>query len=292
VKLVLAACRSTPGGPATDLYPDPDQPLIDAALAGAGVDATTVAWDDPDVDWRGFDLAVIRSTWDWVDQPAAYLAWARTTAGATSLWNRAEAIAWNIDKRYLRALQARGILVVPTEWVVDASQWSAPDHEFVVKPSVSAGARETARYSAGAEESGEHVGRLLALGQTVMVQPYLAGVDVEGEVKLMFIDGGFSHAVRIGTQLPLGAGVLDRAWERPIPVEPATPSATQVNAAHRVLAAVEAEVGTPLLYARVDIVPGPAGEPLLAEVELIDPILFLGQSEPAAGRLAAAIKRL
>jgi hypothetical protein len=258
---------------------------VEAALAGAGLDATTVAWDDPDVDWRRVDLAVVRSTWDWVYQPAAYLAWAQATARATTLWNPAGAIAWNIDKRYLQALQAGGVPVVPTDWVTEERQWATPTHEFVVKPAVSAGARETARYPAGDQGAGDHVRRLLDLGHTVMVQPYLAGVDVDGEVKLVFIDRAYSHAVRFGTLLPLGAGVLDRPWERPIPVEPAVPTAEQLALAHRVLAAID----FPLLYARVDLVPGNAGEPLLAEVEVIDPILFLGHAGPAAGRLAAAI---
>ncbi|HJV09375.1 MAG TPA: hypothetical protein VJ653_06825, partial [Acidimicrobiales bacterium] len=274
------------------LYPEPDRPAVEAALAGAGVEATTVAWDDPGVDWSRFDVAVIRSTWDWVDRPAAYLAWAEATARATALWNPVEAIAWNVDKRYLQALQARGVPVVPTDWLTEDGQWNPPSYEFVVKPAVSAGARETARYPPGDAGAGEHVRRLLGLGHTVMVQPYLAGVDVEGEVKLVFIDGAFSHAVRIGTQLPLGAGVLDRPWERPLPVEPATPTAAQLDCAHQVLAAVDAEVGAPLLYARVDLVPGPAGEPVLAEVELIDPILFLRDAERAADRLVAAIERL
>jgi hypothetical protein len=57
-----------------------------------------------------------------------------------------------------------------------------------------------------------------------------------------------------------------------------------------VLAAVDAEVGAPLLYARVDLVTSPAGDHLLAEVELIDPILFLRHAPESAGRLAEAIR--
>ena len=44
-----------------------------------------------------------------------------------------------------------------------------------------------------------------------------------------------------------------------------------------------------LLYARVDLIPGPDGEPMLIELELTEPSLFLRQSPGAAERLAEAI---
>ena len=55
------------------------------------------------------------------------------------------------------------------------------------------------------------------------------------------------------------------------------------------LAAVQAEVAQPLLYARVDLLAAPTGEPLLGEVELVDPSLLLRFTAPAAGLLAEAI---
>ena len=48
----------------------------------------------------------------------------------------------------------------------------------------------------------------------------------------------------------------------------------------------------PLLYARVDLVPGPDGAPLLMELEVTEPCLFLLQSQGAAERFAAAVRAL
>lgn len=106
---------------------------------------------------------------------------------------------------------------------------------------------------------------------------------------LVFIEGDFSHAVRIGPLLAPGEGVIERLWERAVPMEITAPTAAQLGTARDVLAAVQAEVPEPLLYARVDLVTGDTGQPLLGEVELVDPSLLLRFADPAAGRLAAAI---
>ena len=289
-RVAIATCRAFVGAEATDVYPDPDWPLLSAALMGAGADAMPISWDHEGVEWQRFDLVVTNSTWDSVDRPQEFLAWARHTARATTLMNPLPAIEWNIDKTYLHALSSRGVPTVPTEWVVDAEGWVPPAYEFVVKPSMSAGGRQTARYQP--EERAvavAHVRRLVGLGQTVMVQPYIASVDSEGETKLVFIEGEFSHAVRIGPLLAPGEGVVDRLWEKAVSMEVAAPTAAQVGTARDVLAAVGAEVPEALLYARVDLVTGDTGESLLGEVELVDPSLLLRFAAPAAGRLAAAI---
>lgn len=289
-RVAIAACRAFDGAEATDIYPDPDWPLLSGALVDAGADAMSISWDHEDLDWQRFDLVVMNSTWDSVDRPQELLAWARRTARATTLMNPFPAIEWNIDKTYLHSLASRGVPIVPTEWVVDAKRWAPPPYEFVVKPSISAGGRQTARHSPEELSAAvAHVRRLVDQGQTVMVQPYMASVDSEGETKLVFIEGDFSHAVRVGPLLAAGEGVIERLWERAVPMEVTAPTAAELDTARDVLAAVQAEVPDALLYARVDLVTGDTGEPLLGEVELVDPSLLLRFANPAADRLAAAI---
>ncbi len=289
-QVAIAACRAFEGAHATNVYPDPDWPLLSSALSVAGTDAMSISWDREDLGWQRFDLVVINSTWDSVDRPQEYLRWIRRTARTTTVMNPPRAVEWNIDKSYLRSLASRGVPTVPTEWVVDAERWKPPPYEFVVKPSISAGGRQTARYQPDqASEAAAHVRRLRACGQTVMVQPYMTSVDVEGEAKLVFIEGEFSHAVRVGPLLAAGEGVIDRRWERFVPMEAMTSTPSQLGAARDVMAAVQAEVGQPLLYARVDCVAGPIGEPLLGEVEIVDPSLLLRFAPSAASRMAEAI---
>lgn len=269
----LATCSALP-----ELHHD-DVRLL-TALRERDADAHPVVWDDDTVDWGAFDLVVVRGTWDYVPRLAQFLAWADAVP---RLANPAQVLRWNTDKRYLGQLADAGVPVVPTSWVEPGEVFVPPAHEHVVKPVVSAGGRDTARHAAGADSRG-HVARLLDAGRPVMVQPYLAAIDVEGETSVLFVDGAFSHGARKAPVLAPGAGDPDE-----VAITAREPSAVQRRVAEQALAAVP--VGGRLLYARVDLLPGDDGEPVVVEVELTEPSLFLTTDPDAAGRLADAVLR-
>ena len=166
--------------------------------------------------------------------------------------------------------------------------------EFVLKPSLGAGSRGAARFDAarpGAhQQAREHAGQLHAAGRTVLVQPYLDAVDTAGETALVFVDGVFSHAIRKGPMLEPrrpASGRRRRALRpRAHHAAPAVPD--ELAVAERVLAHVSAGLAEPLLYARIDLLPSPDG-PVLVELELVEPSLFLSHAPGAADRLAAAV---
>ena len=256
---------------------DPDEPALVAALGRTGVTAEGHPWDAP-VDWSSFDLVVVRSTWDYIARRQEFLAWADAVP---RLANPASVLRWNTDKRYLARLGAAGIPVVPTTYVTDG--FAPPEGQYVVKPTVSAAAMDTARYGPADEAAARaHVQRLLDAGREVMVQPYIASVETTQETSLLFMGGEFSHGAHKGRVLT-GTGALSPTeWD----LGPREPSAEERELAERVLAAVD----EPLLYARVDLLAGDDG-PLLLELELTEPFLFLDFAEGAADRFAAAIAR-
>ncbi|QOC91198.1 ATP-grasp domain-containing protein [Micromonospora craniellae] len=273
---------------------EPDDRLVIAPLADRGVIAEPVVWDDPAVDWSGYDLAMLRSPWDYMFRRDEFVAWA---ARVPRLANPADVVRWNTDKRYLDELSAAGVPTVPTAWVDPGEQWRPPadEGEYVVKPSVSAGSQDTGRYDLADPEHRElaaaHVRRLGAAGRVAMIQPYLSAVDAAGETALLFFAGpdgpAFSHAIRKGPMLAgpdLGVGGLYKAED----ITPRTAGADELAVAQRTLAAVPGGPGR-LLYARVDLIPGPDGAPVLVELELTEPSLFLGHADGAAERLADAI---
>ena len=189
------------------------------ALEERGVEARTVVWSDPGVDWAAFDLVVANGTWDNIHRVAEFLAWVDTLAAAgVRLANAPAILRWNLDKRYLRDLEAAGVPTVPTSWVgpdgaADGFGPSAavlPPVEIVVKPSVSGGGYRTARYEAHEHDAAQaHIGELVAAGHTAMVQPYQAAVDTEGEVGLVFLGGAFSHAIHKDPMIRRGVGASD-----------------------------------------------------------------------------------
>ena len=276
-----------------DIFPDlwdDDFPLRDA-LRARGVAVDAVRWDDPAADWAGYDLAVIRSTWDYVARRDLFVEWAQRVP---RLANPADIVAWNTDKRYLSDLAAAGVPVTPTHFVAPGAVWTPPvGGTWVVKPTISAGSQDTGRYELPGEAglAVAHVERLLAAGRTAMIQPYLAAVDSAGETAVLCtpdLDGSlsFSHAIRKGAMLTgPDVGDIDPGSED---ITPRTPSPAELAVAASALAAIPGG-SKRLLYARVDMIPGADGEPLVVELELTEPSLFLLGNPAAAERLADAI---
>ncbi|MEV0411439.1 hypothetical protein AB0I68_11710 [Streptomyces sp. NPDC050448] len=255
---------------------DADLPLMLEALRARGVDAVAAAWDAGDFDWSQCAAVVIRSTWDYAERWPEYLAWADAVQGATRLDNPAGLVRWNTDKRYLGELAGRGVPVVPTRFIAPGEALALPEHgQFVVKPAVSAGARDTARYAEHHHDlAAGHIAALHAAGSTAMVQPYLSRID-EGERALVFLGGVFSHAIRKGPVLT-DVGVVDNGRAPHPDLVPYRPSAAELTLAEAALAAVPGSQA--LLYARVDIASADDGSPVVMEVELVEPNLFMGHS--------------
>ncbi|MFW3172628.1 ATP-grasp domain-containing protein [Geodermatophilus sp. CPCC 206100] len=263
---------------------DEDGPLLLADLASAGVEAVVGVWDDPAVDWSALDGVLVRSTWDYPLRRNAFLAWAdrcRWTA------NPSDVLAWNTDKHHLEDLQRAGVPTVPTVFVAPGAPLSVPtgwDGDLVVKPAVSGSAADTGRFG-GARDPGALalVADLHAGGRTAMAQPYLGGIDREGETSLVFLGGEYSHAVRREPLLRAG-GVRGPVVVADVlgTVRPVAPTAGQRAVADAALDAVPGG-GERLSYARVDVIPGSDG-PVLLELEVTDCFLFLAFAGPAARR--------
>jgi hypothetical protein len=268
---------------------DADLPILEKAAAEQGLDAEVVVWDDAAVDWSTFDLVVVRSCWDYIDRRDDFLAWA---SRVPNLRNSADVLTWNTDKVYLRELAEAGVPMIDTRWDVRRGD-ALPDtvEEWVVKPSISGGARDTARWSEP-DDVYAHSEDLIAAGRTAMVQPYVPSVDTEGETALIYFGGRFSHAIRKGALLKRGEGVHEEA-ELSETITPRAPTATQLDVAEQVLAAIPSSLGPAesLAYARVDLVTDPDGVPRLIELELTEPSLFLDHAEDGAQRLIEVLRR-
>ena len=288
----IATCAELP-----DLDED-ERRLLDA-LTALGAEAVPAVWDDPLNDWSSFDAVILRATWDYSRRIEEFIAWTRRVASVSILLNPADIVEWNTNKRYLTDLATAGVPVVPTVFVevpqsssVSVS-WEPPAGfaEFVVKPVVSAGSRDTMRYSpvTSGDAPDLHVRRLLAAGEAVMIQPYLEAVDTIGETALVFIGGEFSHAVCKGQMLRLdtegekvaGLYVVEE-------ISPRSPSQAERAVAGAALAAIPGGLGR-VLYARVDLIPDASGAPVVLELELTEPSLFFQHDDTAAPRLAAAL---
>jgi glutathione synthase/RimK-type ligase-like ATP-grasp enzyme len=268
---------------------DDDLPLLLDAAAQRGIEAEIAIWDDPAVDWSAYDSVIVRSCWDYINRRDEFLAW---TASVPNLHNSHDVISWNTDKIYLRQLEAAGVPIIETRWDIASGDDIGEHDEWVVKPTVSAGSRDTARWTSR-DDVYAHSAELVAAGRTSMTQPYIASVDDEGETAMLFFGGTFSHAIRKGAILAKGEGVRqdrDGRGENPLAREP---SDAQHAIAAQALAATDEILGRSagLMYARVDLVTAADGSPLVIELELTEPSLFLPWSNGGAERLVDAIAK-
>lgn len=282
--VALATCSELPDG-------DEDADELNAALAALGVRSRWCVWTDPDVAWAD-SLVVLRSTWDYTLHHDHFLAWTRSVP---RLVNSADVVEWNSDKVYLRDLAAAGVAVVPTEFAAPDESVAFPAAgDFVVKPSVGAGSRGTGRFDASApgaaQDAAEHAAALQEAGRTVLVQPFLADVEAQGETALIYIDGRFSHAVNKASLLPVSAvhGLHDDALYVEEMMTPHVVTDAELAAGAQVIDVLAGRFGGHQLYTRVDLLPSPDG-PRLVELEVTEPSLFLSFGDGAADRFAAAI---
>jgi glutathione synthase/RimK-type ligase-like ATP-grasp enzyme len=273
--IVLATCRPKP-------TLTPGDVLLAAALERRGAGVAAVPWDliDPHAD----GLVCLRSTWDYHLRWAEFRAWITALAGRNGrLWNPAETVQWNADKLYLGDLEAAGIALPRTRWFEPGER---PDHRAtlrawavdraVLKPRISATAFGTHLVTRDHRLAADQWAPLEASG--CLLQEYIPAIATVGEISLVFLDGAYSHAIRkrpasgdFRVQTDFGGSLESLVPGREL---------------RRFGEAVLAAAARPWLYARVDLVETERG-PVLMELELIEPDLFLGPD--SAELLSAAL---
>ncbi|GAA4376575.1 ATP-grasp domain-containing protein [Agromyces bauzanensis] len=262
-----------------------DDRLLIAAFEALGVDAESVAWADADVDWDDFDVAVIRSTWDYIDETGEFLdILAAIEASSCALFNSAAVARWNAEKGYLLDLERWGVPIVPTLRASAAARAEVLEavaragwRDLVLKPVIGAGAMDVRRLPAAELARAFEV---LEPGRELLVQPLAGAVMTEGEWSVIFIDGRRSHVLR---KTPASGdfrahGIYGGS------VAPDRLPAEDLADVDAMLACIPFE----LLYARFDLL-RVDGRLAVLELEAIEPMLYLDRAPGSADRLARAI---
>ncbi|MEV6640824.1 hypothetical protein [Amycolatopsis sp. NPDC051371] len=278
---ILVGCAELPSG-------DGDDDAVVPALESLGFSVSWAAWDSGAA-FADADAVILRATWDYASRRPEFLSWCESVP---ALFNSAAVVRWNTDKSYLTELLDAGLAVVPTVLVSPGDSARFPSSDFVVKPSVGAGSRGAAKFAGGADAT-SHVEALHADGHTALIQPYQSSVDTSGELALVYLGGFYSHAfskaAMLGSTMDASGLYLSES------LAAASPPADAVALAEDVLDAASALLGilrAELLYARVDVVRGADGKPLLLELELTEPSLGFRQTDASAAmRFASAVRQ-
>jgi len=285
-----------------------DQPALDRgeeglpdALAERGMEPRLAAWDDPDVDWSDAGIVVLRSVHNYASRRQDFLDWTRSIP---KLLNSADVVEWNTDKHYLQELGARGMPTIDTVWLEPEAKLTKHQvhtrfpslGDFVVKPAVSSGARDTGRYTArnanSRMEAIQHAYGLLQEGRSVMVQKYVTSVDERGETALIYLNGILSHTVEKQAMLLGPLAAPDAVADEVAVPRQATEAELQLGeqARRAIHGYIKDRMGrdAQLLFCRIDVVEGET-EPKVIEVSLTDASLYLDSVDGALDNFADAI---
>ena len=261
---------------------DPDDRLALDFLKKEGFKCNYADWRDSGIDWSEAGFCVLRSTWDYHLYYEEFLKFCRDRKD--QLVNECSLVEWNADKVYLLELEQKGIEIVPTIMALKGAPLEElPPPEWktvIVKPTIGLATYGVKKFSLPKhiDEYRVHMRNLCQKG-AVLIQKFMPNVLEYGERSLMYFNGEFSHCARKSAFQALaeagGAGETS-----------VTASTLEVAFGHKVLNTLVREP----VYARVDIVPNDDGKPLLMELELVEPSLFLGFDNEAPSRFAEALK--
>ena len=259
--------------------------LILAAGKRRGVEFEIVYWDEMDLPQRGFDLAVIRTTWDYTERADQFLAALEShERNGLRVCNPSQVVRWNMRKTYLQELGPSAIETVWTEkpdaHTVSQAFDALDAAEVVLKPQVGAGSVRTVRLKRNAWSEADLIDGPVG---PAMIQPYLQAIETEGERSLFWFGGAYSHAVR---KVPADGNWLANTAGARFVADPPPPAAMEAAEAARVRAPQD------LLYVRIDLVLGDDGKWRVIEIEAIEPYLFLDFAPEGADVFVGAIARV
>lgn len=265
--------------------------IVQEALEKKGVKTIKLSWDDPNFDWSQTKFILFRTTWDYHSRFQEFSEWLSIVSSKTKLINSEEIIRWNIDKHYLQDLENNGVHICESYFIEKGISISLKElsitnklSEFVLKPCVSAGGRNTYKINKDTLNDYEKEFKKLISEESYILQPFQHNIVEKGEISLILIDGKYTHAV-LKTAKKGDFRVQDDFGGT---VQNYTPTQEEIDFAEKaVLACKELP-----LYARVDIFTDNNNKIALAELELIEPELWFRNHKEAADHLAQSIKNL
>jgi glutathione synthase/RimK-type ligase-like ATP-grasp enzyme len=260
-------------------------------LNSKGLAITKEIWNDEKVKWENYDLAILKSPWDYFDLIEDFYAWLNKLQKLNiKLLNPIDIVKWNADKHYLKDIEDAGLMVTPSIFLTKGDKVNLQDYfiklesqKIIVKPSVSGGSKNTFKVTAAnANEINEKLKSLIEI-EDFIVQPFLTAIEETGEWSFVFFGGNFSHALL--KKAALGDFRVQATFGGT--VHPQQPPQNLVNSAQKYVNQFAKEC----LYARVDgtIVNNSF---MLMELELIEPFLFLNTNQYAMEKYYNALKLL
>lgn len=260
-------------------------------LKEKGLSIELVIWNDEKVNWENYQLAILKSPWNYFDLYEDFKTWLNLLEKKNiRLLNPIDVVRWNADKHYLKEIESAGLNITPSIFITNGDEINLNvffekfnTDKLIVKPCISGGAKNTFKVTLDNVEEINQKLRLLIQKEDFIIQPFLAEILESGEWSFIFFNGIYSHTL------------VKKAKQGDFRVQPAHGGSVHVQNPDQNLIEIAAEYvklfAKNCLYARVD---GTFvnNQFLLMELELIEPFLFLNTSNQNYGNYYNALKAL
>ncbi|WP_440880580.1 ATP-grasp domain-containing protein [Tenacibaculum sp. C7A-26P2] len=262
--------------------------LLSNAIESKGLTVARTYWDNPNYDWTQTKAVVFRTVWDYFERFEEFNKWLDEVNQQTKLINPLKLIRWNIDKHYLKDLSLKGVKIIATEFIdtgkhkllssiCESRGWS----DIVIKPAISGGAFHTYKIKKANISEYEALFKELVAERDMLVQEFQPTIMSRGEASLMVFNGKYTHAI-LKKAKPGDFRVQDDFGGT---VHSYEPSKDEIKLAEKVFTSCN-----PLpAYGRVDIVWNDKGAPMLSELEIIEPELWVRNNPSSANNLVDGI---
>ncbi len=177
--------------------------LDDIALlnefAKNNITAEIVVWNDPTINYKNFDYAIIRSCWDYDENVYEFLEKMKEIEKNCTLINNYQIVYKNHDKKYLLELEQKGINIIPTVVCDGTDMPKIPKNwrNIIVKPTISASGKNTFKINRkNNQKLNETINTIFELGKVPMLQKYLKSIESTGERSIIVIDGKICCTVK------------------------------------------------------------------------------------------------
>lgn len=222
-----------------------------------------------------FDLVMVRTTWDYIHYPDQFREKLLEIDSQTKLINPLATLLWNMNKTYLIELNQKGISTIPTETYRELDQNIINEifykldqgHGIIVKPTIGAGSQGIQHLMKPQDFKPVATGNWF-------IQPFINSIQTLGEYSLFYFGGKFSHAIN---KLPK-PGDFRSQEEFGSNLSAINPSEKMKELASKALANLD----FPQHYARVDLLLDTNNDPLLIELEMIEPSLYFNYAQNGA----------
>jgi glutathione synthase/RimK-type ligase-like ATP-grasp enzyme len=271
----------------------PDDQLFLPYLEQLKIPFSIVNWNQQSPSEIDCTHLLIRSPWDYylkIEEFLAYLV--ACEQKGIQIINSLPLVLWNYQKNYLHDLERLELPIVPSLIIEDRAQltilpsllaakkWS----KIVLKPTISGSSFKTYLCETNSSDWLDKANDILST-HSLLVQPYLASIESEGEVSLIYFQQfskiEYSHAVlkkpkSSDFRVQVEYGGHTQAYK---------PEPFLMELAVNVLK----QLPHPWLYARIDLVDW-KNSPLISEVEVIEPSLYFNYSSEAPQKFVKALQ--